>query len=87
VPECAAVGVTIMEAEERVIAQDVRWIGTRNTLVRLTSTGCYRGEEASRNGDWQQFVVKGQFWAGREGTVGVRVLAVGDVLRFGSVGG
>ena len=72
-PECAAVGVAIMEAEERVIAQDVRSTGTHNTLVRLTSTGCHREEEASRNGDRQQFVVKGQIWASREGTEGVWV--------------
>ena len=50
-PQRAAVGVAIMEAEERVIAQDVRLTGTQNTLVRLTSTRRHREEEASR----QQF--------------------------------
>ena len=33
--------------------------GTHNTLVRLTSTCGRWKEEASRNGEWKQFVVDG----------------------------
>ena len=58
-PECAAVGVAVGEAEERMVTEDVCLTGTHNTLVRLTSTCGRWKEEASRNGEWKQFVVDG----------------------------
>ena len=67
-----------------MVTEDVCLTGTHNTLVRLTSTCGRWKEEASRNGEWKQFVADGQFGASWQGAEGVWILTMRKVLCFGA---